>query len=276
VLTFFFGPAQGQTGQRPPAVEVIPLDLSGPRPLAMLSIGSEAAVPVIFDTGASSNVLDAEYAQSVHLPNQGSAVSTSPAGGGAQEGFRTTIAQGRLGGAVLRHVSAVVLPLGLPRARGVFSPNSFSGRLVFVDFTHEQIRITDRNSPQLPVTGGSPYSDGPNGLPGIGVEIAGTTYDGHIDTGSNAALSLPRRLADQVPLESPLHVVGRARLPGGEEREIMGATIRGTVRIGPLTLLNPNVVFLEGLQRINVGMGVLRGVTIVLDPAGRRSWLVRQ
>ena len=31
---------------------------------------------------------------------------------------------------------------------------------------------------------------------------------------------------------------------------------------------------MEGLNRVNVGMLALRGATIVLDPAERRSWLI--
>jgi len=34
------------------------------------------------------------------------------------------------------------------------------------------------------------------------------------------------------------------------------------------------VRFMDGIDRVNVGMGALRGATLVFDPAERRSWIV--
>jgi hypothetical protein len=255
-----------------PATEVIPLDLSGPRPLAMLTIGSSPPVPVIFDTGATGNVLDADYARSRTLSNLGSTTVASPAGGMPVQGFRTVIEEGRLGGALLRHVSAIVVPLPMPRARGVISPYTFSGRLVSVDFAKGQIRVTPKGRAQVPV--GSGFAYGPEGLPAVPVTIGATTYPGHIDSGSNGFLTVPLALADHLPLDAPPHVIGRARLAGGEEREVTGARIRGIVRVGPLSFENPDVVFVAGLQRVNVGTRALSGATILLDPTERLSWII--
>jgi hypothetical protein len=73
----------------PGAVETVPLDLSGPRPIAMLTIGAGEAVRVIFDTGASGNVLDADFARAAGLPDDGPAGVGTPAGGAPMLGFRT-------------------------------------------------------------------------------------------------------------------------------------------------------------------------------------------
>lgn len=255
------------------AVETIPLDLSGPRPIAMLTIGDSAPVPVVFDTGAGGNMLDVAYADAQRLPHLGPVAVGSPAGGAPVQGYRTRIAAARLGGAALTDVAAIVLPMSAPRARGVFGPATFAGRLVLVDLGRGEIRIVPRSPATVPAGAGFAYSEG--GLPGIDVAIGGTVFPGHIDTGSNGALLVPTRLADQLPLVAPPRPVARARLADGSEVEVMGAQINGTVRIGPLALEHPEVRFIAGLQRINVGMGVLRGLTIVLDPQARRAWLVR-
>lgn len=125
-------------------METIPLDLTGPRPIAMLTPGSGAPVRVIFDTGAGGNVLEADFA---------------------------------------------------------------------------------RGASEMPLDGA--LTDGP-----------------------------PARLADGVP------------------RAVKIGRIRGTARVGTLVRTNPEVRFMVGLNRVNVGMLALRGATIVVDPAEGRAWLI--
>ena len=276
------GSAAAAGAQAPPpstpavSVETIPLDLSGPRPLASLTIGTAAPVRVIFDTGASGNVLDAEFATSLQLPNLGPARVGSPAGGTPVEGFQTRIAAGTLGNARLADVRAVAFPFPMEGVEGVFGPGTFAGRLVHVDLGRGEVRISDKSSASLPSGEAHPYSEGPRGLPGVGIEIAGRRYDGHIDTGSNRGLSLPLALAAELPLEAPPQPAGTARAGGGgRELQVYTARVRGTVQVGPVALENPQVAFIDGLPRINVGMEVLRSLVIVLDPAERRGWLLR-
>lgn len=262
----------------PRATEIIPLDLSGPRPTAMLAVGGAAPVPVVFDTGASGNLLEADYARALGLPNQGRANVGTPAGQAPGEAFRTTIREARLGGAALRDVRASVLALPRMRAtaiRGVFGPGTFSGRLVHLDLGRGEIRITDRTPATIPAAAAYPYSGaGELALPGVPVEIGGRSFDAVIDTGNPTALLLPTALAEQVPLDGPLTPGPPGGLIDGAPRNTFLGRIRGVVRIGPLSFENPQVRFMDGIRRVNVGMAALRGVTIVLDPAERRSWLL--
>jgi predicted aspartyl protease len=263
------------------APSVVPLDMSGQRPIAMLAVGTQEPVPVIFDTGASGNVLDIEYARQIGLPNQGEAAIHAPAGAPMQ-GFRTTIAEGRLGNVSIggARAAAIASPalqhLGV---RGVFGPNSFSGRLVHLDLARGEIRVTDKNPATIPSGPSHPYSDGASGLPGlpaVGIEIGARRFDAHLDTGSPGLLMFPTEMASQLPLEAPMQLSDRpARFADGTPRNIYVARLRGTVRVGPLTFENPEIRFMDGLHRVNVGMQALRGLTIVIDPAERRSWLVR-
>jgi predicted aspartyl protease len=264
------------------ATAVVPLDLSGPRPIAMLSVGEAPPVRVIFDTGASGNVIDIDYARSIGLPDEGRAAVHTPAGGPPIEGFRTMIAAGRLGGAPLSNARAVALSspaLQHLEVRGVFGPSTFSGRLVHLDLARGEVRITDKTPELIPAGPASPYNGGGDrlpGLPGIAVNVAGQRFDGHIDTGQPGLLMMPLAMASRVPLDGELRQAARpARMADGVPRPLFEGRIRGTVRIGPLTFENPEVRFMDGLQRVNVGMQALRGVIVVLDPAESRSWLVR-
>lgn len=263
--------------QAPSAIETVPLDLSGPRPIAMLRVGAGEAVRVIFDTGASGNVLDADFARAAGLPDDGPAQVGTPAGGPPMIGFRTRL-DGRLGNAALGGVRAVALPMPAMQrlnVKGVFGPGTFSGRLVFLDLARGEIRVTPKTAENIPSGPSHPYSDmGMRSLPGVEVEIGGRGHHAHIDTGQPGMLMMPMAMSTEMPLDGALTDGPPARLADGVPRAVRIGRIRGTVRIGTLTLENPEVRFMEGLNRVNVGMLALRGATIVFDPAERRTWLV--
>ncbi|HTU11894.1 MAG TPA: retropepsin-like aspartic protease [Allosphingosinicella sp.] len=262
----------------PAAVETVPLDLTGPRPIATLTIGTGAPVRVIFDTGASGNVLDAEFARAAGLPDEGPARVGTPAGGPPMIGFRTQIAGGRLGNAALAGVRAVALPMPSMQqlnVRGVFGPGSFSGRLVFLDLGRGEIRVVPKSPATIPALPSHPYSEaGPRSLPGVEVEIGGRRHHAHIDTGQPGMLMAPMAMSGEVPLDGPLADGPPARLADGVPRAVKIGRIRGNVRIGTLVLTNPEIRFMDGLNRVNVGMQAMRGATIVLDSAERRSWVI--
>ena len=271
--------AQSTSAPSAAELETVRLDLSGPRPIAMLAIGDGAAVPVIFDTGASGNVLDVEFARASGLEDLGGALVRTPAGPPMQ-GFRTRLPGARLGGVAIDDVQAVAVPmpaLGHLQVRGVFGPGTFAGRLVHLDLSRGELRITARDQGNIPAGTAHPYSGeaGHPGLPGVPVEIGGRTFAGHIDTGQPGTLMFPTEMAAELPLDGPMRPAERsARFADGVARNLYDARIRGTVRIGPLVFENPEVKFMDGLRRVNVGVQALRGATVVLDPAERRSWLV--
>jgi hypothetical protein len=261
-----------------PAVETVPLDLSGPRPIATLTVGTGAPVRVIFDTGASGNVLDADFAHSAGLPDDGPAQVGTPAGGPPMIGFRTRIESGRLGNAPIDGVRGVALPMPAMQhlnVKGIFGPGTFSGRLVFLDLARAEVRVLPKTPENTPSGPSHPYSGaGMRSLPGVAVEIGGRSFEGHIDTGQPGMLMMPMAMTGDVPLEGALTDGPPARMADGVPRAVKIGRIRGTVRVGTLTFDNPEVRFMEGLNRVNVGMLALRGATIVFDPAERRTWVL--
>jgi hypothetical protein len=259
------------------AVETIPLDLTGPRPSAVLTVGTSEPARVIFDTGASGNVLDADFARAAGLPDDGPAQVGTPAGGPPMIGFRTHL-DGRLGNASLGGVRAVALPMAAMQrlnVKGVFGPSTFTGRLVFLDLARGEIRVTPKTADTIPAGPAHPYSEmGPRSLPGIEVEIGGRGHHAQIDTGQPGMLMMPMPMSAGMPLDGALTDGPPARLADGVPRAVKIGRIRGTVRVGTLVLQNPEVRFMEGLNRVNIGMLALRGATIVFDPAERRTWLI--
>ena len=61
--------------------QVIPLDLSGPRPAVQVSIGGRQPEPWVFDTGSEGSIVDVARARAWNLPEQRPVLIGSPAGG---------------------------------------------------------------------------------------------------------------------------------------------------------------------------------------------------
>jgi hypothetical protein len=254
---------------------VIPLDVTGPRPTAQLAVSTHPPVTVIFDTGAGGTVLLPAFAAKLSLPNNGPVGVGSPAGGAPRQGYLTTIASGRLGDAPITNARAVVVDLGLPLEgiSGVVSPNVFAGSLVRFELKRSRVIVMPKTPDALPTAQASPYGGGGHPLPSVTIDVAGITLEAHLDTGNGRGLALPFELTKQLKLKTPLTPVKEVRMVSSSHKAYT-AEISGTVRIGPLTLTDPPAIFVEGVPQANVGFAVLKDLTIVLDPAERRSWLL--
>lgn len=254
---------------------IVPLDVTGPRPTAQLTVGTHAPVTVIFDTGAGGTVLLPEFAAKLSLPNNGPVRVGSPAGGAPREGYLTTIASGRLGEAPIANAQAVVVDLGLPLEgiSGVMSPNVFAGSLVRFELKRSRVLVVPKTPATVPTAQVFPYGAGGHPLPSVTIDIAGIKLEAHLDTGNGRGLALPFELTKRLKLKTPLTPVKEVRMVSSTHKAYT-AEISGTVRIGPLTLTDPLATFVEGVPHANVGFSVLKDLTIVLDPAERRSWLL--
>ncbi len=265
-------------GDDPPAT--IPLDLTGPRPTAQLVIGNAAPVTAIFDTGAAASVLKLEYAQRLGLPNQGAAAAHGPSGAPVQ-GFRTTLQLASLGGAHFDSALAVALdiPLPLEGVDAIISPSVFSGRVVRFDFAASAAHVLPRTDENIPDEAGQPYvGETTHGqmrrTPGVQITLPGAApLIAILDTGSAGTLSVPLAMAEGVALSGPLEAGPPQRMVG-ISRPAFLARLNGNVRIGALTVENPEIRFVDGATEVIVGMGALRNAIIVLDPQGQRSWLL--
>lgn len=260
--------------------ESIALDLTGPRPTAQLAIGDAEPVTAIFDTGAAASVLKRGYAERLGLVNEGAAAAHGPSGTPVP-GFRTTIREGSLGGVSFAPAVAVAfdIPLPLENVEAIISPEVFAGRLVRFDFAGSRADVLPLTADHIPPAESYPYrGEQSHGrrmqTPGVQVILPnGASIAAILDTGSARGLSLPLEVAQSLTLAEPLTPDAPQRLVG-VEHPAFRARIEGDVRIGPLTLQNPEARFIEGATVSIVGMQVLRDTIVVVDPEGRRSWVL--
>lgn len=251
----------------------IPLDLSRRQPRVPLSINGVDRGEAIFDTGAFGSTFDLALAEELGLPHNEPMQVTSGAGGPPIDAYMTLVSNAAINGVAIPNFTAAVLPMVRPDTIAVLSPAIFSGDLVVLDFGAGEMRILPKSATTIPASAPVPYTGGDFPLPAIPLELpGGVSMLAHLDTGSPASITVPHDLAASLPLSTPLQEVGRARMVN-TERIIYRATLDGEARVGPLTLANPPIVFMEGFNHGNIGMELLRQLNITLDPAERRLWL---
>jgi hypothetical protein len=246
--------------------EVVPLYVSTTRPLAMLTIGDSAPMPVVFDTGTTENTLDAALAKLVGLKVIGHFNLRDDASGKSVEVPTAAAPDARLSGVPLD-----IKVVRLPDARsgdevGVFGPYSFGNRYVVVEAGLNRLRIIPKDSGFVPPGPGHAYKED---IPAAEIRIAGKAYDAVLDTGHDGALSLPADSVKSFPLKAPAKIVGKA-VSALAEQDVLGGELAGSVDIGPYSLKDPAVAFFDTV--INVGFPVIRKLTIVLDPTNKRTW----
>jgi hypothetical protein len=261
------------TTARADAPRVIPLDITRRQPRVRLSINGVDLGEAIFDTGAGASTFSRPLAEELNLPRTGEIQVTSGAGGPPIDGFTTRVTGASINGIAIPDFDAAAIPMARRDTVSVLSPVIFSGQLIELDFAHSQMRILDKSAATIPTSAPVPYTTGEHPLPAIPLTLpGGVSLPTHLDTGSPAELLLPRELGDTLPLSTPLTEIGRARMIN-TERVIYRATLNGEAQVGPITLTNPQIDFMEGLNHGNVGMALLRRLNVTLDPAERRLWI---
>jgi hypothetical protein len=255
------------------AAQTIPLDITRGQPRVRLSINGADHGEAIFDTGASGSAIHRPLAEQLALPNEGLAGVRSGAGGETIEGFMTTVSNAQLNGVDVPAFRSIAIPMLRPDTVAIISANIFTGQLVRLHFGASEMQIIEKTAATTPTTTAVPYDAGPRPLPSIPLHLPDTPEMlAHLDTGAPGGIALPREMADTLPLSTDLVESGRARLVNGE-RTIYRATLNGEARVGPLSVANPELVFMEGLPHGNIGMALLRQLDITLDPAERRLWV---
>ena len=250
-----------------PSEGTIPLYQSENRVLVMMRIGDGEMVPMVFDTGSDGHSVDQLLVRRYRMKRVGDLIEVDGTTGKERKLPFVTVDNVSLGGLKVGTIEAGALPYDRSDAMGIISSEMFTRSLVYLELGRNRVRLVPRDTAAPPAAAPVAYV---RDIATIDIGMPdGTTLPAHFDTGYNAALSLPVAMMDKVPLGAPAKVVGRFRSIN-TEGEVFGGQIRGSIRIGPVVLENPKVTFLGDLA--NIGLPVIRKLTLVIDPAGKRSW----
>ena len=279
LLSFVFGScaaaaapaaAPSDPSAAPPATVIVPLYVSTSRPLAMLTIGDSAPLPVVFDTGTDENILDSAYATRAGLKIVGHSTVVDNGSGRSLEVPVAATPDPRLSGMPLETKTVQLLDYRRDDEIGIFGPLSFGDRYVIVEAGLNRLRIIPKDAGFVPPGPGHAYKDD---LPAIDITVGGRSYEAHIDTGNDSLLTLGDGLVKAVALKAPATVIGVAKSALGE-REVLGGDLAGSLGVGPYHLQSPEVTFSLPGSGANIGFGIIRHLTVVLDPQNRRSWVL--
>lgn len=252
----------------PAPSEIVPLYISTNRPLAMLRIGKSAPVPVVFDTGTTENSLDATVAKQVRLKVVGHFKVVDDVSRKSKVVPTVAAPRARLSEVPLDVNTIPISDYPSGDEAGVFGPYSFGNRYVVLEAGLNRLRIISKDSGFVPPGPGHAYKED---IPAAAIRIADKLYDAVLDTGHTAALSLPADSVKSFPLKAPAVVVGKA-VSALAEQDVFGGELAGSLDIGSYSLKDPPVGFYDTV--INVGLPVIRKLTIVLDPANKRDWVL--
>ncbi|HRE61579.1 MAG TPA: pepsin/retropepsin-like aspartic protease family protein [Micropepsaceae bacterium] len=253
----------------------VPLDMSGERPTAQMTIG-DVTRTVIVDTGAGATVVFPDFADAAGLPRLQPLRASAPGQPGV-EGFLSQLTNARLGEALVATAPAAIVDLNLPLEgiSGVASPNMFSGKLVRMDFGESEMRVLPRDEAHIPQVEKFDYYSTSFGrrIPAIPVTVGDEEYEAILDTGNGRGLVFPLSEAENFTLNGEMVPTKPLRMAGDNQLPAFLATIQGTIHIGPLTFENPELTFVDGVEEVNVGMAFLRQLVITLDPEEGELWI---
>jgi hypothetical protein len=151
---------------------------------------------------------------------------------------------------------------------GILGFGLFAECLLTLDYPGNVLRI-ERG--ELPAAGSIPFRD-ERGIPQVDLDVAGRTVPADVDAGAMGGFSLPDTLMAELTLASAPRVVGKARTVSNTF-EIRGATLRGTITLGGLRFVDPEVVFQPLFPMANVGTRVLQRYRVTFDQKNRRMKL---
>lgn len=267
-------PVMAQAPPRPPTIRLFQ---SSNRVLVMLKIGDHPPMPAVFDTGTNGNLVDLGVAERIGLPNLGGSNSVDGSTGLPVPGFETFLAGASLGGVPIDDARATAAAFDFPNEVAIVGPNSFPGRFVVMDLGKSVLRILTERPEATAGNEGFPYlGEGGAALPSLTLDIDGRLVPAILDTGndSDSDFILPLSMAEGLSLEAPLVLIGQATSAAGTQ-PLYGARLAGDVTIAGVLIARPRVRFMAG-GRPNIGLSLLKRLTLMFDPVGERTWVLNR
>ncbi|MCA9273541.1 MAG: aspartyl protease family protein [Phycisphaerales bacterium] len=255
-----------------------PMDLDFEKPSVRVTINGQGPYRFLLDTGASPPlVINDDLVKELGLELGEAGRVGDPMNPEAIETHSVAIGSVGIGGARFDDVEAITwdrsaLYPGKDAPRGIVGFSLFKDTLLTLDYPGGRILIEEGELPE-PDGAGVVEFDAQDGVLSVTIHVAGREVEAHIDSGSMAALTLPRSLVETLPTVGEPVAVGVARTVNSEF-EVSEVVLDGAVTFGPLRLDRPTVVTNDMLPMANIGSGVLRGCSLTFDQVNQRLKIV--
>jgi predicted aspartyl protease len=232
-----------------------------------------------FDSGASGEAwVSRALVSRLKLP----AIDTMRVSDGSGVNSRTVetvrIDSLAIGEAVFERLRAPVLGEGPQQddgaeAYGTIGFELFRDYLLTLDYLQNELRVT---------TGELAPADArtiltyvlESGTPHVDLDLAGRRLRASIDSGSGGGLTVPRSLADGLPLRMPVRLTGKVASSLGVF-DLFQGELAGDLQIGAFVFPQPVVFFSDLVTVPTLGRSILRTFTVTFDQRNHRILLAR-
>ena len=266
------------TARAEPAVTV-PMLPYGPYPAVNVTVNGTGPYLFLIDTGANGLArIDASVAQSLHLPDAGTATAGTVVSNRTIQ-MRQVRADLRIG---TRRYQGVEAPSRsydsvdyLPHIGGILAFGLFRDQLLTLDFCGRRVRIEDGTLPAADGRTIVDYEDR-NGIPYLRIAIGNQRAMALLDTGDVRALDLPTALLRQLYLASYPRLLGRPAVSlAGQEGGVNIVTLEDPVVIGAQRFERLEATFSANWTLPILGSSMFRDAVLTFDQTNRRVRIER-
>lgn len=232
--------------------------------LIKAKINSEPEQSFIFDTGTGGIVLSETVVKEYRLKSGGFTIMTSPNGGLKEKVQNVKIKMLTVGKLSLKKIKTVaVKPENIfsPNAVGIIGLSAFNGNLLSIDYQKAKLIFQKgslkSNEKTIPI-------DTRDILEGK-VNLLGKEVLAHFDCGSPGFITIPLEWKSLYKLKYEPVFFAKGRTPGGEF-EVYRSQLDGEIKIGSLTLNDPEIsLFTGGFNAVNFGFQFFKKYKITID-----------
>ena len=221
------------------------------------------------DSGAAGMMrVSDSLAKTLALPTMGEAISGDPSGKNSERVAVVHVDSVEIGSARFGGIDATLERRpGMVESDGVIGLGLFDNLTVTIDYRKRELRLS--------MAGLAP--DGAHvvpftierGIPVIDIDVAGTPMKVDVDTGSPAFLSVPTEWSKKLTFSGEPHVVGHGRT-SANEFDILGADLKGDVRVAGYAEANPRVDILDLFPVANLGSRFWKNYVVTFDLKNKR------
>ena len=252
---------------------VIPMQDSARRaPAIRLQIGGKTYLFAL-DTGATGGRMSQEIVQSLGLKPVAQIRAGDPSGKNTRMVDIYKIPEIKVGGATLHGVRMMAESGVVPRGNkayfdGVIGYAVFQDLLLTIDYPNRKVILDPGGMSAAQKKQSIPYKL-ENGIPFLQVQVGKVKVGGHVDTGSDGALSIPAKFKSDLTLDGKPMLVGHARTLFNSV-DIYSVKVKDPISVGGFALPIHEVELNDLFPMANIGGRVLSKFKLVIDQKDRR------
>ncbi len=270
-IVFLFFTLEGQCQRKVARGTIIPIDMSSHRPVMDVMINGKGPYKFIFDTGSSTNVVDAGLSDALGLEVVGEDPLRTPGSTNRLMSKRVAVKNLALSGSDIvkdTEMNVIELRKMLP-VDGILGGFFLEDYLVTMDYPGTQLILTkgELSASDKDVI---PFVQDARNL-NLQIDIMGNKAEAHLDSGNPFTITIPYSLKDKLKYKEAPKRGLPMRTPVATF-ESWDAQLDGTVTIGNAVFKDPVIRLSEGIEFVNLGYAVINELQITID---RKNSLIK-